>query len=90
MLAFAGWRKQEIYDHGNVSLWVKDGIPPARPTSFGARPSAFQGILWGTLPIGSSLLALILIIFLRDRRRLAETLQFPSMRETEPEFKEAR
>jgi hypothetical protein len=90
LLAFAGWRKQEIYDHGNVSLWVKDGIPPARPTSFGARPTAFQGFLWGTLPIGSSILALILVIFLRDRRRLAETLQFPSVTETEPEFREAR
>jgi hypothetical protein len=90
LLAFAGWRKQEIYDHGNVSLWVKDGIPPARPTSFGTRPTAFQGVLWGTLPIGSSILALLLVLLLRDRRRLAETIAFPSVSETEPEFREAR
>ncbi len=89
LLAFAGWRKQEIYDHGNVSLWVKDGIPPAHATSFGTRPTAFEGILWGTLPIGSSILALLLVLFWRDPRRLAETIPFPSVGETEPVLREA-
>src|SRR5215472_17284704 len=65
LLAFAGWRKQEIYDHGNVSLWVKDGIPPAHPTQFGTKPTAFEGFLWGTLPIGSSILSLLLVLFWR-------------------------
>jgi hypothetical protein len=87
LLAFAGWRKAETYDHGNLSLWVKDGVPPARETALSERPTVFQGILWGTLPIGSSLLALLLVIFLRDRRRMAETIQFPI---SEPVFREVR
>lgn len=87
LLAFAGWRKTETYDHGNVSLWVKDGIPPARPTSFATRPTALEGILWGTLPIGSSIVALLLVLFWRDRRRIAETIQFPI---SEPVFREVR
>jgi hypothetical protein len=87
LLAFAGWRKTESYDHGNVSLWVKDGVPPARETALSERPTVFQGILWGTLPIGSSLLALFLVIFLRDRRRMAETIQFPI---SEPVLREVR
>jgi hypothetical protein len=90
LLAFAGWRKQEIYDHGNVSLWVKDGIPPARPISFGTRPTAFEGVLWGTLPIGSSILALVLVIFWRDRRRITETIPFPAVSDTEAVLREVR
>ncbi|HLW53854.1 MAG TPA: hypothetical protein VKW06_13535 [Candidatus Angelobacter sp.] len=89
LLAFAGWRKTEVYDHGNVSLWVKDGVPPARETSLTERPTVIQGIMWGTLPIGSSLLALFLVVFFRDRRRMAETIQFP-ISEPEPAYREVR
>jgi 6-pyruvoyl-tetrahydropterin synthase related domain len=89
LLAFAGWRKQEIYDHGNVSLWVKDGIPPAHPISFGTRPTAFEGILWGTLPIGGSILALVLVLFWRERRRITEMIRFPTVSDTEPILREA-
>jgi hypothetical protein len=90
LLAFAGWRKQEVYDRGNVSLWVKDGIPPAHKTSYGTPPSVFEGILWGTLPIGSSIIALILALALSDKLRRAEPLQFPSVPTDEPVLKEAR
>ena len=90
LLAFAGWRKQEVYDRGNVSLWVKDGIPPAHKTYFGTPPSQFQGILWGTLPIGSSILALILAMVLPDKLRRAQPLRFPSVPADEPVLKEAR
>lgn len=48
-----------------------------------------QGILWGTLPIGSSIVALLLVLFLRERRRYAETIQFP-LSQTEPIFREVR
>jgi hypothetical protein len=80
LLAFAGWRKQEIYDHGNVSLWVKDGIPPAHKTEFGTPPTAIEGIMWGTLPIGSSILALFLVIALHDRRRVTEVVEITTLR----------
>ncbi|HKV95298.1 MAG TPA: hypothetical protein VJW20_22325 [Candidatus Angelobacter sp.] len=90
LLAFAGWRKTEIYDRGNVTLWVKDGIPPAHPTPYGTPPTAMEGILWGTLPIGSSILALVLMLLFSDRRRTRETLKFPMVESEEPLLREAR
>ncbi len=91
LLAFAGWRKEETYDHGNLSLWVKDGIAPARPTDLGVRPTAMEGILWGTLPIGSSILALLLVILLPDRRLgRSEPLEFPTYSSSEPVLREVR
>jgi hypothetical protein len=90
LLAFAGWRKEETYDRGNVTLWVKDGIAPARPSDLGLRPTRIQGIMWGTLPIGSSIVALLLVLLLPDKRgRQAETLEFP-ISTTESVLREAR
>jgi hypothetical protein len=37
-----------------------------------------EGLLWGILPVGSSLLALFVVIALPDRRRVAEPLVFPA------------
>jgi hypothetical protein len=90
LLAFAGWRKTEVYDRGNVSLWVKDGIPPAHPTPYGQPPTAMEGLLWGTLPIGSSILALFLVLAFPDRRQRRETIEFPLVAAEEPLLREAR
>jgi len=90
LLAFAGWRKTEVYDRGNVSLWVKDGIPPAHPTPYGQPPTAMEGLLWGTLPIGSSILALFLVLAFSDRRQRRETIEFPLVATEEPLLREAR
>jgi hypothetical protein len=78
LLAFSGFRKIEVYDDGQVSLWSKDDVPPAHKMAFGAPPPAWQGILWGTLPIGSSILALLAVLMLPDRRRLIEPVEFPA------------
>ncbi|HTW59107.1 MAG TPA: hypothetical protein VMD99_13325 [Terriglobales bacterium] len=69
LLTFVGWRKIESFDHGAVTAWSKDDVPPAHPISSDAVPPAWQGILWGTLPIGSSLLAMFLVLFLPGARR---------------------
>jgi hypothetical protein len=90
LIAFAGWRKTEIYDRGNVSLWVKDGIPPAHKTPYGTPPTAMEGLLWGTLPIGSSILALLLVLAFPDKRRKLETIEFPLAASEEPLLREAR
>ena len=90
LLAFAGWRKTEVYDRGNVSLWVKDGIPPAHPTPYGQPPTAMEGLLWGTLPIGSSIVALFLILAFPDKRQRRETIEFPLVAAEEPLLREAR
>jgi len=90
LLAFAGWRQEETYDRGNVTLWVKDGIAPARPTDLGLRPTRIQGIMWGTLPIGTSIAALLLVVLFPDKRiGRGETVEFP-ITTNEPVLREAR
>lgn len=91
LLAFGGWRKTETYDRGSVTLWVKDGIPPAHPMPYqqSMKPTEIEGIMWGTLPFGSSLLALILALALPDKRRRSDTYEFP-ISESEPVLREAR
>ena len=77
LLAFAGWRrrKAETYDNGNVTLWTKEDVPPRQkaPSSSGFMPTEFQGLMWGILPVGVSLLALLLVLLLPERRRVGET-----------------
>ncbi|HLZ00440.1 MAG TPA: hypothetical protein VKT33_15380 [Candidatus Angelobacter sp.] len=89
LLAFAGWRKTEVYDRGSLALWVKDGIPPAHKIEYGTPPTELEGLLWGTLPIGSSILALFLVLAFPDKRRVSEPIAFPSP-VTEPALREAR
>jgi len=80
LLAFAGWRQIESYDNGNVELWSKDDVPPARPIQSIAVPTPIQGVLWGILPVATSLFALLLVILWPDRRRTerVEVVEFPS------------
>jgi hypothetical protein len=77
LLAFAGWRQAESYDNGNVTLWTKEDVPPAKRLDWGNMPSPLEGILWGTLPMASSILAILLVVLLPERRRVAETVEFP-------------
>jgi hypothetical protein len=80
LLAFAGWRQIESYDNGNVELWSKDDVPPARPIQSIAVPTPIQGVLWGLLPVATSLFALFLVILWPERKRTerVEIVEFPS------------
>jgi len=79
LLAFAGWRQAESYDNGNVTLWTKDDVPPAKRLDFGAlMPPPWQGLMWGTLPIGTSILAIFAVLLIPERRRMGETVEFPA------------
>ena len=60
LLTFAGWRKIESYNKGQITAWSKDDVPPAHKISSDAMPAPWEGLLWGTLPIGSSFLAILL------------------------------
>jgi len=85
LLAFAGWRQAEVYDNGNVTLWTKEDVPPAKKLQFvGFMPTEMQGISWGILPVASSLFALFLVLLVPERRRLGTTLEFPAPASTEP------
>jgi hypothetical protein len=70
LLTFVGWRKIETFDHGSVTAWSKDNVPPAHQIPSDAVPPRWQGLMWGTLPIGASLLALFLELFLPRARRV--------------------
>lgn len=82
LLAFSGWRPAEQYDNGLITLWTKEDVPPAHPMAFGNIPPAWQGIMWGLLPIGSSVLAIVVVLLLPDKRRAAAPIEFPAA--TEP------
>jgi hypothetical protein len=68
LLTFGGWRRVDDLNDRTIAVWSKDGVPPAGPVNAPQIPPAWQGILWGTLPFGSSLLA-ILVVLIPDKRR---------------------
>jgi hypothetical protein len=68
LLAFAGWRPVDNLEDQTITIWSKDGVPPATPVNAPQIPPHWQGILWGTLPFGSSIVA-ILVLLLPERRR---------------------
>ncbi|HVH89732.1 MAG TPA: hypothetical protein VM912_23650 [Terriglobales bacterium] len=86
LLAFAGWREAEVYDNGNVTLWTKEDVPPAHKITPppGAVPTPLQSLLWGTLPMSTVVFALALLLLFPERRRIAETIDFPAAAAAEP------
>ena len=62
LLSFAGWRHVDTLENNTVYLWANDSVPPATPVNAPQRPPHWQGIWWGTLPFGSSLLAILLVL----------------------------
>ncbi len=71
-LHFAGWRLVDQIDYGAVQVWSKEGVPPAHPMVFGVEPTHWQDMMWGILPVGNSILALLLFL-IPDKRRLVRT-----------------
>ena len=39
LLTFAGWRKIEVFDNGEITAWSKDDVPPARTIPSDAIPA---------------------------------------------------
>jgi hypothetical protein len=66
MLVFAGWHKVDDLEDRTIAVWSKEGVPPAQPVNSPQIPPAWHGILWGILPFGSGVLALLLA-FLPDK-----------------------
>lgn len=69
LLSFGGWRRVDDLEDRTIVVWSKDGVPPAAPVNAPQIPPAWQGIMWGTLPIGSSLLAILVVLIPDDKRR---------------------
>jgi 6-pyruvoyl-tetrahydropterin synthase related domain len=77
LLVFGGWRQVESYDSGTITVWSKDDAPPAHVIPSDAAPSPWEGLLWGILPMGSSLLAILFVLFLAEPRRMREVITIP-------------
>ena len=77
LLTFAGWRKTETFNNGDITAWSKDDVPPAHRIDSDAIPPAWMGLLWGTLPIGVSILAIFLELFLPAGRRVRTMVEAP-------------
>jgi hypothetical protein len=77
LLTFVGWRKIETFGSGDITAWAKEDVPPAHKIASDAVPAPWQGLLWGTLPIGLSFLAIFLEFFLPDPRRGVVSGPFP-------------
>ena len=70
LLVFAGWRQVETYDSGAITAWSKDDVPPARKIPSDSVPAPWEGLIWGLLPIGSSILAILFALLLPERPAL--------------------
>ncbi len=68
LLSFAGWRPVDSLEDKTITIWSKDGVPPATPVNAPQIPPHWQGLMWGTLPFGSSILA-ILVLLIPQRKR---------------------
>jgi len=86
LLTFVGWRKIETFNNGDITAWSKDDVPPAHQIKSDAVPPAWQGLLWGILPIGVSVLAIFLEFLLPAVRRVPIMVEAPVQVEREQHF----
>ncbi len=79
LLNFAGWRQVETYNSGEITVWSKEDVPPARKIQSDAIPTAWEGLMWGTLPFGVSILCILMAFVLPDASRSTGNLvEFPA------------
>ena len=74
LLAFAGWRPVDRLEDNTITVWGKDGVPPFQPVNAPQMPPHWQGLMWGILPFGSSILA-ILVVMIPTKRRDEEVAE---------------
>lgn len=74
LVVFGGWRRIETYNSGQITVWSKEDVPPARKIESDAVPAPWEGLLWGILPIGSSVLAILLVLLIPERARARDNL----------------
>lgn len=68
LLSFAGWRPVDNLEEKTITVWSKDGVPPATDMNVPQIPPHWQGLMWGTLPFGSSLLAIVVVLIPEKKR----------------------
>jgi hypothetical protein len=80
LLYFAGWRPVDSLEDKTIVVWSKDGVPPATRMNAPQVPPAWQGLMWGILPFGSSILA-VLVVLLPEKKRQKVRVENPSISE---------
>lgn len=80
LLYFAGWRPVDSLNNHTIVVWSKDGVPPATPINAPQKPPRWQGLMWGILPFGSSIFA-ILVLLIPEKRREPPSSAQPLMPE---------
>ena len=86
LLTFVGWRKTETFDNGEITAWSKDDVPPAHKIDSDAIPPAWMGLLWGTLPVGVSVLAMFLVLLVPASQRARRMVSPISIGERETHY----
>jgi hypothetical protein len=81
LLVFAGWRRVDDLEEKTITVWSKEDVAPATPVNAPQIPPHWQGLMWGTLPIGSSLLALLLMLIPEKRWHARHAVQPTSRHE---------
>ncbi|MGA9527405.1 MAG: hypothetical protein WBS24_04760 [Terriglobales bacterium] len=76
LLVFAGWRRVDDLENRTVTVWSKDGVPPATPINSPQRPLPWQGLMWGILPMASCIIAM-LVMLIPDRRPVERSVPKP-------------
>jgi hypothetical protein len=62
LLVFGGWRKVDDLEDKTITVWSKEVVPPAVPVNAPQVPPRWQGFMWGIFPIGSSIVAMALVL----------------------------
>ena len=62
LLVFAGWRRVDDLEDKRITVWSKEDVAPAVAVNAPQIPPRWQGLMWGVLPIGSSILAMLLVL----------------------------
>jgi len=62
LLSFTGWRRVDDLEERTITIWTRDGVPPAERMNAPQVPPHWQGLMWGILPFASSILALLLVL----------------------------
>jgi hypothetical protein len=62
LLVFAGWRRVDDLEDKTITVWSREDVAPAVAVNAPQIPARWQGLVWGVLPIGSSILAMFLVL----------------------------
>lgn len=67
LLVFGGWRKVDDLEDKTITVWSKEDVSPAVAVNAPQIPPRWQGLMWGILPMGSSILAMLLVLIPEKR-----------------------